>query len=108
MREEMILERLKNSAIDNKKFVVFYASIGILILLMFNYTILFKIAAHLNMYQGTPLVVYVEEELASPGFGNREEWKSTVNFESKEARDLKLVRVDNIYQLWYMPTQFKQ
>ncbi len=108
MREEMILERLENSAIDNKKFVVFYASIGILILLLFNYTTLFKIAAHLNMYQGTPLVVYVEEELASPGFGNREEWKSTVNFESKEARDLKLVRVDNIYQLWYMPTHFKQ
>lgn len=43
MREEMILERLKNSVIDNKKFVVFYVSIGILTLLLFNYTIFSKL-----------------------------------------------------------------
>lgn len=108
MREEMIFERLKNSVIYNKKFVVFYVSIGILILLLFNYTVLFKIAAHLNMYQGTPLVVYVEEELAAPGFGNREDAKSTANFESKETQNLKLIRVDNIYQLCYMPALFKK
>ena len=110
MREEMILDRLEKSVmgIGNKKIVLFYVSIGLLFILLLNHTILFKIAAHLNIYQGNPLVVYVEEELAAPGFGHRKDAKSTVNFESKETQNLKLIRVDNIYQLCYMPALFKK
>lgn len=76
------------------------------LLLIFD-TAFFKVAAHLNIYQGSPLVVYMEKELAYPGFGRREEWKSTVNFENKETKNLQLVRIDNIYQLHYMPEHYK-
>ena len=107
MSLEIILNRIE-TIIKSKTIVALYIITLLFSLLLIFDTAFFKVAAYLNIYQGSPLVVYVEKELAYSGFGSREEWETTVNFENKETKNLALVRVDNIYQLHYMPEHLKK
>ena len=77
------------------------------IVIALNYSSLLKFAANIGLYQGNPIVIYVAEELANRQLGYKK-GKSTINFEEKESKNLKLVRIDNVYQIYYKPSHLKR
>jgi hypothetical protein len=72
----------------------------------FMNSFMWEFAAQLGLYQGTPIVIYMEQDPATQAFEEDEDVKLWAQFEFFEQRNLKMYRISNIYLLEYTPPYF--
>ncbi len=83
-----------------------YSILVFFISLLFLSSFIWELAAKLGLYQGTPIIIYMEQDPAIQAFEEDEDVKLWAQFEFFEQRNLKMYRISNIYQLEYTPPYF--
>ena len=94
------------SDIWHTKKIRYSIAVFFIFLLLLTSSFMWELAAKLGLYQGTPIVIYMEQDPASQAFEEDEDVKLRAQFEFFEQRNLKMYRISNIYQLDYTPPYF--